>query len=106
MHLVGLKKRIVHQFTVLSTTHTHTHLHARMPIDVWEGASGASRDAPRFGLKCHSVSNGERKNIENSEKIKKFAILPSFLSETVFFNSFCRTAATNYDVFIDSGSAN
>ena len=42
-----------------------------VPIDVPEGASGASRDAPRFGLKCHSVSNGERKNVENSEKIRK-----------------------------------
>ena len=85
---------------------------ARLPfsvllfIDVWEGASGASRDAPRFGLKCHSVSNGERKNIENSEKIKKFAILPSFLNETVFCKLFCRTSATNYDIFLDSGSEN
>ena len=26
-------------------------------IDVWEGALGASADAPRFGLKSNSVSN-------------------------------------------------
>ncbi len=77
-----------------------------MSIDVPEGASGASRDAPRFGLKCHSVSNGERKNIENSEKIKKFSILPSFLSETMFCESFCRTTATNYDILLNSGSEN
>jgi len=30
-------------------------------IDVWKGASGASRDAPRFGLKSNSVSNAKRK---------------------------------------------
>ncbi len=37
------------------------------------------------------------------EKIKKFAILSSFLSEKVF----CRSIeATNYDVFVNGGSEN
>ena len=36
-------------------------------IDVWEGASGASRDAPRFGLKSNSVSNA-RKKLEKAHK--------------------------------------
>ena len=57
-------------------------------IDVREGASGASRDAPRFGLKCYLVSNGERKNIENLEKIKKFAILLNFLKFIKNFHHF------------------
>ena len=74
-------------------------------IDVREGASGASRDAPRFGLKCYLVSNGE-KNVKNLEKEKKCAILPSFLSKTVFCKSFCLNCATSYDIFLDSGSEN
>ena len=49
---------------------------------------------------------GKEKILKIQKKIKKFAILPSFLSETVFFNSFCWTAATNYDAFLDSGSEN
>ena len=31
-------------------------------IDVWEGASGASHDAPRFSLKSNLVSNARKKN--------------------------------------------
>ena len=48
-------------------------------IDVWEGASGASRDAPRFGLKCHAVLNGERKNVDKLEKTKKNYNFTQFL---------------------------
>ena len=33
-------------------------------IDVWEGASGASRDAPRFGLKSNLVSNARKKLVK------------------------------------------
>ena len=40
-------------------------------IAVREGASGVSRDAPRFGLKYHLVSNGERKNVEYLKKSKE-----------------------------------
>ena len=55
-------------------------------------------DAPRFGLKYHLVSNGERKNVENLEKVKKCAILPSFLSETMFCKSFCLNSANSWAV--------
>ena len=37
------------------------HSKAPATIDVWEGASGASRDAPIFGLKSSSVSNAKEK---------------------------------------------
>ena len=67
-------------------------------IAVREGASGVSRDAPRFGLKYHLVSNGERKNVENLEKVKKCAILPSFLSETMFWKSFGLNSANSWAV--------
>ena len=33
---------------------------APIHIDIWEGASGASADAPRFGLKSNSVSNARK----------------------------------------------
>ena len=38
-------------------------IHRQTDIDVWEaasGASGASRDSPRFGLKSNSVSNARK----------------------------------------------
>ena len=65
-------------------------------IAVREGASGVSRDAPRFGLKYHLVSNGERKNVENLEKVKNCAILSSFLSETS--KSFCLNSVNSWAV--------
>ena len=40
--------------------------------DVWEGASGASRDAPRFGLKSNSVSNAREKIRKGTKKIEDF----------------------------------
>ena len=43
-----------------------------MSIDVWEGASGASRDAPRFGLKSNSVSNARKKIRKSTKKIEDF----------------------------------
>ena len=41
-------------------------------IDVWEGASGASRDAPRFGLKSNSVSNARKKIRKSTKKMEDF----------------------------------
>jgi len=41
-------------------------------IDVWEGASGASLDAPRFGLKSNSVSNARKKIRRSTQKIEDF----------------------------------
>ena len=39
-------------------------------IDVWEGASGASRDAPRFGLKSNSVSNARKKLVKREFQLE------------------------------------
>ena len=46
---------------ILETTHYHLSHCTSQAIDVWEGASGASHDAPRSGLKSNSVSNARKK---------------------------------------------
>ena len=45
-------------------------------IDVWEGASGASQDAPIFGLKSNLVSKARKKKL--AKTWKKLKILPEF----------------------------
>ena len=54
------------QLEASPTTHQHKYLFTRfgklglIDIDVWEGASGASADTPRFDLKSNLVSNEKK----------------------------------------------
>ena len=43
--------------------------HSTIAIDVWEGASGASADAPRFGLKINLVSSARKELVKTFEKM-------------------------------------
>ena len=47
-----------------------TKIEGERDIDVWEGTSGASRGAPRFGLKSNSVSNSRKKIRKSTKKLK------------------------------------
>jgi len=58
-----------------------------LDIDVWEGASGASRDAPRFGLKSNSVSNARKKIRKSTQKIERF-----YKNLTIFYPLFVTKA--------------
>ena len=53
-------------------TRSECELAQTIGIDVWEEASGASHDAPRFGLKRNSVSNARKQVRSNKDVSKKF----------------------------------
>ena len=66
-------------------------------IDVWDGASGASRDAPRFGLKSNSVSNARKQVRSNKDASKKILFQKMVLK--FCFKILCRLLQSRNNVY-------
>ena len=67
-----LPTRIILEDTGVTNVFVNIVLNSVIYIDVWDGASGLSADAPRLGLKSNLSSQLQGKNWLKHKKIKYF----------------------------------